>query len=148
MSHGLTFASPTPGSPAPARAWELVGTAARPANPATPANTVSSKYANRRGNGRGRVRQLSQSPGWSEKSLPGSCPSPVQKLSKTPCCPGASSSPLSSCILYILWYMLIYIYMSVYIIYYIYIYVYTLVYTYYSLVSSHFLLPALYSSWL
>ena len=36
---------PTPGSPAPVKAWELEGTAAQPVSLATPASTVSSKFA-------------------------------------------------------------------------------------------------------
>lgn len=52
-SHGLTFASSIPGSPVPVRARELVGTAAQPANLATLASTVSSKFANRKGEGSG-----------------------------------------------------------------------------------------------
>lgn len=52
--HGLTFASLIPGSPAPVKAWELVGTAAQPANLATLASTVSSKFTNRRDGGGGR----------------------------------------------------------------------------------------------
>lgn len=51
----MTFASFIPGSPVPVRAWELVGTAAQPVNLATLASTVSSKFANRRGEGRGHI---------------------------------------------------------------------------------------------
>lgn len=50
-SQGLTSASSVPGSPAPVRAWGLVGIAARPANLATQASTVSSKFANRMNGG-------------------------------------------------------------------------------------------------
>lgn len=89
-SHGLTSASPIPGSPAPVRAWGLVGTAARPANLATLASTVSSKFANRMDGG-GYGRLTGESPGWCcpERSLLGSYLSPAQNPSKIPHYPWA-----------------------------------------------------------
>lgn len=67
-----------PGSPAPVRAWRLVGTAARPVNLATPASTVSSKFANGKGEGRARMVTPDESPRWrcSERSPPGLHSSP------------------------------------------------------------------------
>lgn len=79
-SHGLTSASPIPGSPAPVRAWGLVGTAAQPANLATLASTVSSKFANRMDGGAMVDSQVRALRGVAQK---GPCRDHISPLPKT-----------------------------------------------------------------